>query len=486
MSKYETVIGLEVHAQLKTNSKMFCGCPNRFGDKPNTNICPVCTGQPGTLPVINKKAIELAIKTALATDCTVSKKSVFARKHYFYPDLPKDFQISQFELPLAEHGSLEIEVNGQKKTIGITRIHLEEDAGKLVHKGAARIMGSDYSLADYNRAATPLMEIVSEPDIRSPEEAKAYMEKLAELLEYIGVCDAKMEEGSLRCDANISIRPIGQKAFGTKTEVKNMNSFKAVQKALQAEEIRHREVLEEGGKIVQETRFYDDITETTSGMRSKEQSHDYRYFPEPDLVPLEPSQEWIDEIEKTVGELPSDRKGRFITEHQLSAEWASFLIANMLADFFEQALKLYNNPSSIANWLIVEIPAVYSESEKKIPLNDYLGEANFTPAKLGELLKLIEDDTLNRTIAKTVIKEMLQTGKTIQDVIKEKGLTQISNESELEKMVQEVIANNPSQVEQFKSGKEQVMMFLVGQVMKATKGRAKPDKVQELFRKALA
>jgi len=485
MSKYETVIGLEVHAQLKTNSKMFCGCPNRFGDKPNTNICPVCTGQPGVLPVINKKAIEFAIKTALATGCTVNKKSIFARKNYFYPDLPKDFQISQYELPLSEHGSLEIEVNGQKKTIGITRIHLEEDAGKLVHKGAARIMGSDYSLADYNRAATPLMEIVSEPDLRSPEEAKAYMEKLAELLEYIGVCDAKMEEGSLRCDANISIRPIGQKAFGTKTEVKNMNSFKAVQKALQAEEIRHQEVLDEGGKIIQETRFYDDETETTSGMRSKEQSHDYRYFPEPDLVPLEPLPEWIDEIEKTVGELPSDRKDRFIKEYQLSAEWASFLITNMLADFFEQTLKLYGNPLNIANWLTIEIPAVYAESKKEIPLKDYLAEANFTPAKLAELFKLLEDGTLNRSIAKTVIREMLTAGKTVQDVIKEQGLTQISDESELEKMVQEVIKNNPKQVEQFKGGKEQVMMFLVGQVMKATKGRAKPDKVQELFRKAI-
>ncbi|NQT29183.1 MAG: Asp-tRNA(Asn)/Glu-tRNA(Gln) amidotransferase subunit GatB, partial [Candidatus Saganbacteria bacterium] len=278
----ETIIGLETHAQLQTESKMFCGCSTQFGAKPNTNICPVCTGQPGVLPVTNKKSIELAIKTAIALNCKIETQSVFARKNYFYPDLPKDYQISQYELPLATNGHLEIEVDGQIRKIGITRVHLEEDAGKLVHKGAERIMGSQESLVDYNRTGTPLMEIVSEPDIRSPKEAAIFMQSLANLLQYIGVCDAKMEEGSLRCDANLSIRPIGQKELGTKTEIKNMNSFKAVEKALAAEEKRHNETVAEGGKIIQETRFYDDTTNTTSGMRSKEHAHDYRYFPEPD------------------------------------------------------------------------------------------------------------------------------------------------------------------------------------------------------------
>src|SRR3989339_1532429 len=374
MPQYETVIGLEVHAQLKTESKMFCGCANNFGDQPNTNICPVCTGQPGTLPVINKKAIELAIKTALATNCKINNRSVFARKNYFYPDLPKDYQISQFDLPLAEHGFLEIKVDENKKRVGITRIHLEEDAGKLVHKGSARIMDSDYSLADYNRAATPLMEIVSEPDLRTPEEAKAYMEKLAHLLEYIGVGDAKMEEGSLRCDANISIRPVGQKEFGTKTEVKNMNSFKSVMKALQAEVKRHEQVLEEGGKIIQESRFFDDVTETTTGMRSKEDSHDYRYFPEPDLVPLSPSKKWIEEIRNTVGELPEQKKDRYVKDYGLSDADAFFIISShTFAEFFEETLKRYNNPKIVANWLLGEVMAYLKANKVEIE------KANITP-----------------------------------------------------------------------------------------------------------
>ena len=481
MSKYETVIGLEVHAQLKTNSKMFCSCANHFGDEPNTNICPVCTGQPGTLPVMNKKAIEFAIKTALATNCRVNETSVFARKNYFYPDLPKGYQISQFELPLAEHGEIFIEVNGEKKKIGITRIHLEEDAGKLVHKGAARIMGSDYSLADYNRAGTPLMEIVSEPDIRSPEEAKAYMEALAHLLEYIGVCDAKMEEGSLRCDANISIRPVGQKEFGTKTEVKNMNSFKSVMKALQAEVKRHEQVLEEGGKIIQESRFFDDVTETTTGMRSKEDSHDYRYFPEPDLVPLSPSKKWIEEIRNTVGELPEQKKDRYVKDYGLSDADAFFIISShTFAEFFEETLKHYNNPKIVANWLLGEVMAYLKANKVEIE------KANITPIKLAEMLELIDKGTISGKIAKTVLAEILNTGKSVQDIIKEQGLTQISDEGEIVKIVQEVIQNNPKQVEQFKAGKDAVIMFLVGQVMKLSKGRAKPDAVQKILREELS
>ncbi|OGC07391.1 glutaminyl-tRNA synthase (glutamine-hydrolyzing) subunit B [candidate division WOR-1 bacterium RIFOXYA2_FULL_36_21] len=481
MPQYETVIGLEVHAQLKTESKMFCGCANNFGDQPNTNICPVCTGQPGTLPVINKKAIELAIKTALATNCKINNRSVFARKNYFYPDLPKDYQISQFDLPLAEHGFLEIKVDENKKRVGITRIHLEEDAGKLVHKGSARIMDSDYSLADYNRAATPLMEIVSEPDLRTPEEAKAYMEKLAHLLEYIGVCDAKMEEGSLRCDANISIRPVGQKEFGTKTEIKNMNSFKAVMKALKAEELRHREVVDEGGIIIQETRFYSEETEKTKGMRTKEYSHDYRYFPEPDLVPIAPTKEWIEEIRKTVGELPEDKKVRFAKNYGISDADAFFIISNpKMADFLEETARQYANPKTVANWLVGEITAFLKE--EKIGF----GNIKLTPEILVEMLQLIDKGTISRKVAKEIIlPEILIGGKSIQEIIKEKGLTQISNEEELVAIVQEVIRTNPKQVEQFKSGKEAVLQFFVGQIMKATKGRANPDAAQKTLKKEL-
>ena len=480
MSKYETVIGLEVHAQLKTASKMFCGCPNSFGDPPNTNICPVCTGQPGVLPVINKKAIELAIKTALATHCRINERSVFARKNYFYPDLPKDYQISQFELPLAEHGKLEIEVNGEKKTIGITRIHLEEDAGKLVHKGAARIMGAEYSLADYNRAATPLMEIVSEPDIRTPEEAKAYMEALAHLLEYIGVCDAKMEEGSLRCDANISIRPIGQKELGTKTEVKNMNSFKAVMKALAAEEKRHIEVKDEGGTIMQETRFYDDITDTTSGMRSKEYSHDYRYFPEPDLVEVAPPKEWINEIKKTVGELPEAKKERYVKEYGIPEKDADLMIASpAVSKFFEETIAIHNNPKIVANWLMGDITAYLKDNKLD------LEQADITPAQLAEMLQLIDKGTISGKIAKIVITEVMKSGKTVQDIIKEQGLTQISDEGEVVKIVKEVVAKNAKAAEEYKAGKKTTIGFLVGQVMKESKGKANPGLANKLLKQEL-
>ncbi|OGB89702.1 glutaminyl-tRNA synthase (glutamine-hydrolyzing) subunit B [candidate division WOR-1 bacterium RIFCSPHIGHO2_01_FULL_53_15] len=486
--KYETVIGLETHAQLLTQSKMFCACPTKFGAPPNTNICPICTGQPGSLPVTNKKAVELAIETAIALNCKIEPSSIFARKHYFYPDLPKDYQISQYELPLATKGHLEIEVDGQKKRIGITRVHLEEDAGKLVHVGAAlpgrqagRIMGSEESLVDYNRTGTPLMEIVSEPDLRSPKEAAVYMQTLANLLQYIGVCDARMEEGSLRCDANISIRPVGSKEFGVKTEVKNMNSFKAVDKALLAEEKRHIEVVEEGGRIIQETRFFDDITETTTGMRGKEYAHDYRYFPEPDLVPLEPESEWVAEIRKSLGELPAARKERFVGDLGLQPEIAGLLVASKsTADFLEETVKLYPKATAIANWLVGDIAAFLNENKKSF------SQLELTPAQLAEILKLIEDGTLSNKIAKTVLLEVLKTGKQVKDVIAESGLTQISNENELNKIIQEVIKNNPKQVEQFKAGKETVMMFLVGQVMKLSKGRANPALANQLLKKNLA
>ncbi|MDD5593874.1 MAG: Asp-tRNA(Asn)/Glu-tRNA(Gln) amidotransferase subunit GatB [Candidatus Margulisbacteria bacterium] len=478
--KFETVIGLEIHAQLATKSKMFCSCSNKFGSEPNTNICPICTGQPGVLPVTNKKAVELAIKTALALKCRIEPHSVFARKHYFYPDLPKDFQISQYELPLATGGYLEIEVDGQKRKIGITRVHLEEDAGKLVHVGAARIMGAEESLVDYNRTGTPLMEIVSEPDLRSPREAAVYTQTLANLLRYIMVCDAKMEEGSLRCDANLSIREVGNQEFGVKTEVKNMNSFKAIEKALLSEEKRHHEVIEEGGQIVQETRFFDDVTETTTGMRSKEFAHDYRYFPEPDLVPIEPPGEWIEEIKKTIGELPAQRRERFIKDYQLPPEMASLLIANKsMADYLEETVKLFPKATAAANWLTGDITAYMNENKKDF------SQLNLTPAQLAEILRLIDDGTLSNKIAKTVLFTVLKTGKQVKDVIAESGLTQISNEDELKKIVQEVINNNPKQVEQFKAGKETVMMYLVGQVMKLSKGRANPALANKLLTELL-
>jgi len=478
--QYQTVIGLEIHAQLSTESKMFCSCSTKFGAKPNTNICPICTGQPGVLPVTNKKAVELAIKTALAISCKIEPHSVFARKNYFYPDLPKDYQISQYELPLATGGYLEIEVEGTPRKIGITRVHLEEDAGKLVHKGAGRIMGAEESLVDFNRTGVPLMEIVSEPDLRSPREAAVFMEALARLLEYIGVCDAKMEEGSLRCDANLSIRPMGSEEFGTKTEVKNMNSFKAVEKALIAEEKRHTETIEEGGYIVQETRFFDDVTETTTGMRSKEFAHDYRYFPEPDLVPIEPEEKWLVEIRKSLGELPSERMQRFMNDYQLSSYDAQLLIGSkVMANFFEECIKLYKNPKTIANWLLVEVAAYLNESKKPI------GEINFTPAQLIEILQLIDQGTISGKIAKTVLVEVLKTGRQAKDVIAESGLTQISNEKELEQIIKDVINNNPKPVEEYKKGKETAITFLVGQVMKLSKGRANPKLATDLLKQAL-
>jgi aspartyl-tRNA(Asn)/glutamyl-tRNA(Gln) amidotransferase subunit B len=480
---YETVIGLETHAQLLTESKMFCSCSTKFGAPPNTNICPICTGQPGTLPVTNKKAIELALKTAIALNCKIEPHSIFARKHYFYPDLPKDYQVSQYEEPLATGGYLEIEVDGIKKRIGITRVHLEEDAGKLIHVGAARIMGAEESLVDYNRTGTPLMEIVSEPDLRSPRDAAVYTQTLANLLQYIGVCDAKMEEGSLRCDANLSLRPVGQREFGTKTEVKNMNSFKAIEKALLAEEKRHAEVLNEGGKIVQETRFFDDVTETTTGMRSKEFAHDYRYFPEPDLVPVEPSKEWIDEIRESIGELPAAIEQRFIQDYKIAKLMVKILIEKkLIGRFFEEAVKLYGHTDKapiIANWIAGEIAAYSNENHKRFE------DLDFTPAQLVEILRLIDDGTLSGKMAKEVLFTVLKTGKQVKDVIAESGLTQISNEAELEKIVQEVIKNNPKQVKQFKAGKETVMMFLVGQVMKLSKGRANPALANQLLKRAL-
>jgi len=478
---YETIIGLEIHAQLATESKIFCGCSTAFGSKPNTNICPVCTGQPGVLPVLNKKVVELAIKTALALNCNIEKQSIFARKNYFYPDLPKDYQISQYELPLATGGEMEIELDGTTKKIGITRVHLEEDAGKLVHKGAARIMGSEESLVDFNRTGIPLMEIVTEPDIRSPEEAKIFMEDLANLLKQLGVCDAKMEEGSLRCDANISLRKKGAKEFGTKTEVKNMNSFRAVLKALEAEEKRQKEVLEEGGKIVQETRYFDDETDTTTSMRSKEFAHDYRYFPEPDLVPIEPEKDWVEEIRKTIGELPQAKRTRYEKELGLPPHDAGILTSSKeMSEFFEGTLKLYNKPKIISNWLLGEISAYLNES--KINLSG----AKLTPELLAGTLKAIDDGKISGKMAKEIVVEQMKTGKSVDQISKDSGMVQISDEGELKKIIKDVIKANPNPVNEYKSGKHAVIGFLVGQVMKASKGKANPGLVNKLLKEELS
>jgi aspartyl-tRNA(Asn)/glutamyl-tRNA(Gln) amidotransferase subunit B len=478
--KYEAVIGLEIHAQLLTESKIFCGCSAKFGAAPNTNICPVCTGQPGVLPVLNKKVVEFAIKTGLALKGNVAKRSIFARKNYFYPDLPKNYQISMYELPLIVGGHLDITVDGKAKHIGITRVHLEEDAGKLVHKGAAGLKGSTGSLVDFNRTGVPLMEIVTEPDIRSPEEAKVFVQELRNLLVYLGVCDGNMEEGSLRCDANISIRKVGQKELGTKTEVKNMNSFKSVQKAIEAEIKRQTEMLESGERIVQETRLFDDTTGTTTPMRSKEEAHDYRYFPEPDLVPVEPDRKWVDEISKTITELPSAKKTRLMKDHGLPELDANVLTDDKaLADFFDECLKLYKNAKNLSNWMIGDLTAYLKA--KKIGIKDI----NITSAQFIEMLNLIDKGTISRNSAKGIMVKMLEGGKSVNDIVAESGATQMFDENDLIPVTAEVIKNNPRSVTDYKGGKEAALSHLMGQVMKATKGRANPEALKTLLVKEL-
>jgi aspartyl-tRNA(Asn)/glutamyl-tRNA(Gln) amidotransferase subunit B len=478
--KYETVIGLEVHAQLLTESKIFCGCSAKFGAAPNTNICPVCTGQPGVLPVLNKKVVDFAIKTGLALKAKISPHTIFARKNYFYPDLPKNYQVSQFELPVATGGHLNVTVDGVTTKIGITRVHLEEDAGKLNHQGAVGLKGSTGSLVDLNRTGVPLMEIVSEPDIRSPEEAKVYMQELRNILMALGVCDGNMEEGSLRCDANVSLRPVGQKEFGVKAEVKNMNSFKAVQKALAAEVIRQTKILEEGGKITQETRLYDDTNDSTVPMRSKEEAHDYRYFPEPDLVPVEIDAKWIEEMNRTIGELPQSKKARYMKDFGLLELEATILVDDKtLADFFEESVKLLNEPKEISKWLVGEVLAYMNENKKDI------SKLGLTPSNLIELIKLIAKGTVSRKSAKEVLIKVLETGKNVNDIIAESGATQISDEGEIIKLIVEIIKNNPKSVADYKGGKEQALFFFMGQVMRATKGRANPETTKAILIKEL-
>jgi len=470
---YEAVIGLEVHLQLKTKTKAFCGCANRFGEEPNTLVCPVCLGLPGSLPVLNKKALEYAIKVALALNCEIRKTFKFDRKNYYYPDLPKNYQISQYDMPLSVNGYLEIEKEGKNKRIRIRRIHLEEDAGKLIHT-------ENYSLIDYNRAGVPLLEIVTEPDINSPQEAYDYLITLKSILEYLEVSDCDMEKGSLRCDANVSIRLKDSEKLGVKTELKNMNSFKAVRDALSFEINRQIKILEEGKEIVQETRLWDEEKGITIPMRSKEEAHDYRYFPDPDLVIFTVDEETIEKIKETIPELPHKRYLRFQETYCLSPYDAKVLTSSKyLADYFESCVKLYPHPKEISNWLTTELLA-YLNEKKISPEN-----IDLVPEKFVKLLEILEAKKINRNTAKEVLKIMLEEGKDADTIIKERNLFLISDESDLEKIVDEVIKLNSSSVNDYLKGKENALMFLVGQVMKKTKGKAEPIKVQEILKKKL-
>jgi len=474
--KFETVIGLEIHAQLKTNTKIFCGCTTAFGAPPNTNTCPICLGMPGVLPVLNRKVVEFAMKMALATNCRINRSNQFARKNYFYPDLPKGYQVSQFDLPIAEHGWVEIEVGGMHRRIGLTRIHMEEDAGKLIHDERG---GNSY--VDLNRAAVPLIEIVSEPDIRSPEEAAAYLRKLHAILRYLDICDGNMQEGSFRCDANISLRPLGQEKFGTRTELKNMNSFRNVQRALEYEVRRQRDRLLDGEKIVQETLLWDPDRNVTTSMRGKEEAHDYRYFPDPDLIPIVISDEWLESIQKTMPELPSARKRRFVEVMGLPECDAEVLTsAKELADYFEEAAHGYANVKKLGNWIMTELMR-----EFKGEIGEDIAACQVRPQGLAALLALIDKGSISGKIAKTVFAEMLTTGKNPEEIVKEKGLVQMSDAGDMVKVVRDILEKNPEQVAQFREGKTKVMAFFVGQLMKQTQGRANPQMANDLFMKEL-
>ncbi|MEK3733486.1 Asp-tRNA(Asn)/Glu-tRNA(Gln) amidotransferase subunit GatB [Paenibacillus sp. FSL M8-0334] len=475
-SKYETVIGLEVHVELHTNSKIFCGCSTSFGAPPNTHTCPICLGHPGVLPVLNRQAVEYAMKAAMALNCTIGDVSKFDRKNYFYPDSPKAYQISQYDQPIGLNGWIDIEVDGKTKRIGITRLHLEEDAGKLTH-----VDGGYASLVDFNRVGTPLIEIVSEPEISSPEEAKAYLEKMRAIMQYCEVSDVKMEEGSLRCDANISLRPWGQKEFGTKAELKNMNSFRGVQRGLEYEQYRQAEVLDEGGVIVQETRRWDEAQGKTFSMRGKEEAHDYRYFPDPDLVTVHISEEWKEAVRATIPELPDARKARYTSEYGLPEYDAGVITSSkVLADFFEDSLNYTKDAKAVANWIMGDLLGYLNSN------NLELSDVKITGQGLGEMIGLIEKGTISSKIAKTVFKEMLESGKNPQQIVEEKGLVQISDEGAIKSIVEQVVANNPQSVEDYKAGKQKAIGFLVGQVMKESKGKANPALVNKLLVEVLS
>lgn len=474
-SKYEAVIGLEVHAQLSTNTKIFCGCTTKFGNPPNTNVCPVCLGHPGVLPVLNKKVVEYTVLMGLATDCAINSNSVFARKNYFYPDLPKDYQISQYEEPICEHGKVIIEFkDGSKKEIGITRIHMEEDAGKSIHD-----FGFD-TMIDLNRTGTPLMEIVSEPDMRTPEEAYLYLTKLKQILTYLGICDGNMEEGSLRCDANISVRLKGESKLGTKAEVKNLNSFRNVERAIAFEVEKQIELIEDGKIVVQQTLLWNSDTNEATPMRSKEEAHDYRYFPDPDLMPVVIDDKWKSEIAASMPELPETRRDRFINSYTLPRYDAERLTSSReLADYYENSLTVTNDYKSVSNWVLTEVLKYIND--EKISIKEF----PISPENLGNLINLINDKTISGKIAKDIFPEMVQSRKSPEEIVKEKSLVQISDSSSIEPAVEKVISQNQKDVQEYLNGKEKVIGFLVGQVMKETKGKANPQLVNELLKTKL-
>jgi len=476
--EYEIIIGLEVHAQLKTESKIFCSCSTNFGAEPNSQVCPICLGMPGVLPVLNKKAVEYAIKMGFATHCKIASHSIFARKNYFYPDLPKGYQISQFETPVCENGFIEMETNGSNKQIGITRIHLEEDAGKSIH--TEDFVPDGETLVDLNRCGVPLIEIVSEPEIKSPKEASHYLAGIKQILEYLGISDCSMEEGSLRCDANISIRPLGSKKLGTKTELKNMNSFKAVEKALEFEAERQRELIKNGQEVVQQTLLWNADENRIVPMRTKEEADDYRYFPEPDLVPMAISPEWIESQKSEIPELPFEKKNRFVQDYKLPEYDAEVLVSSrILAEFFEQTQLYFKNPKAISNFIMGEVLRYLGD--QKISID----KTKLSPKNLADLLDLVEKGTINLNVAKSIFPEMIKNGTEAKVIIKKRGLAQVSDESFLKNIVLDVIQSNPSELEKYLSGKDKLFGFFVGQIMRATKGKGNPKVINQLLREEL-
>ena len=469
--EFESVIGLEVHAQLLTETKAFCSCTTKFGSAPNSNTCPICLGMPGSLPVLNKRALEFTVLMAIACNCEINEISRFARKNYYYPDLPKNYQISQYELPVAEHGWVDVDTSTGFKRIGITRIHMEEDAGKLIHDDRKPV-----SYVDLNRTGVPLIEIVSEPDMRSPEDAAAYLRSLHSILVYLGICDGNMEEGSFRCDANVSIRPKGQTYLGTKTELKNMNSFKNVQKGLQHEIERHENTLLGGGNLIQETRLFDPASGTTISMRSKEQAHDYRYFPDPDLLPLRVDLELIERMRKALPELACQKKERFVRDFGIPEYDAGVLTAERsLAEFFEKTVKIFPNPKSVSNWMMTEFMRFLKGSGTSIAY------APVQPSELGGLLSMMEKGAISGKIGKVVFEEMWKTGKDSNQIVEERGLIQVSDVTEITDMIRIILLDNPREVTRYLNGKTQLIAFFVGQTMKATRGRANPQIVNEIL-----